>query len=325
MRTLIDFDRALAFAIPAVTRNGGPFIREGMLLEGPQGWGEFSPSGDGDAAAWLTAATEPGTVGWPDTIRGRVPVSVSVPAIDPEAAHQLVADSGCATADVVVAEQSGSLAADVARVEAVRAALGPGGAIRCLAGGGWDVDEAVRAIRALGGAAGDLEYVQDPCRAAAELAAVRLEVDVRIAVDVAAYSTGEAGGAPGGVRWVDAADVAVLKTGPLGGVRRALRVGERIGLPCVVSGALETSVGLAAGLALAGALPELPFACGLGTRPWLSGDVVSAGRSLVPNAGHLPVAPMPPAPAGELVARYALTDPSRLAMWRQRLRRLVEQ
>lgn len=324
MRTLIDFDHALAFAIPAVSRSGGTYLREGMLLEGPQGWGEFSPSGDDDAAAWLTAATEPGTVGWPDTIRGRVPVSVSVPAIAPEVAHQLVAGSGCATADVVVADRSDSLAADVARLEAVRAALGPGGAIRCLTEGGWAVDEAVRAIRALERAAGDLEYVQDPCRTAAELAAVRLEIDVRIAVDVAAYSTGEAGGAPGGVRWADSADVVVLKTGPLGGVRRALRVGERIGLPCVVSGALETSVGLAAGLALAGALPELPFACGLGTRPWLSGDVVSAGRSLVPSAGRLPVAPMPPAPARELVARYALTDPTRLAMWRQRLRSQVE-
>jgi O-succinylbenzoate synthase len=174
----------------------------------------------------------------------------------------------------------------------------------------------VRAIGALARAAGDLEYVQDPCRTIEELAAVRLKVDVRVATDVANHLTDDA--PPG--RLTDAADVVVLKSGPLGGVRRALRVGERIGLPCVVSSALETSVGLAAGLALAGALPELSFACGLGTRLWMSGDVVNSARSLVPVDGYLPVAPMPPAPDGELVARYALTDPARLTAWRKRLR-----
>jgi len=135
MRTLIDFDNALAFSIPALNRSGGTSIREGMLLEGPQGWGEFSPFADDDAAAWLTAATEPGTVGWPDTMRGRVPVSVTVPAVEPEDAHELVTRSGCSTADVVVADRPDSLAEDIARLEAVRDALGRRGAIRCIANG----------------------------------------------------------------------------------------------------------------------------------------------------------------------------------------------
>jgi O-succinylbenzoate synthase len=318
MRTLIDFEHARAFAIPALNRSGGTSIREGMLLEGPQGWGEFSPFGDDDAAAWLTAATEPGTVGWPDTFRGRVPVSVTVPAVDPAAAHELVSRSGCGTADVVVANRPDSLGDDIARLEAVRDALGRRGAVRCIAHGAWDVDTGARAIGALARAAGGLEYVQDPCRSIEDLAAVRLKVDVRVAVDMANHLTDDA--RTGGL--TNAADVVVLKSGPLGGVRRALRVGERIGLPCVVSSALETSVGLAAGLALAGALPELPFACGLGTRLWMSGDVVNAARSLVPVDGYLPVAPTPPAPDGELVAKYALTDPARLAAWRKRLRAL---
>jgi len=313
MRTLIDFDNALAFSIPALNRSGGTSIREGMLLEGPQGWGEFSPFADDDAAAWLTAATEPGTVGWPDTMRGRVPVSVTVPAVEPEDAHELVTRSGCSTADVVVADRPDSLAEDIARLEAVRDALGRLGAIRCIANGAWDVDAGVHAIGAMARAVGDLEYVQDPCRTVEDLAALRLRVEVRIAVDVANRSALH-----------DAADVAVLRSGPLGGVRRALRVGERIGLPCVVSSALETSVGLAAGLAVAGALPELRFACALGTRLLMSGDVVSAARSLLPVDGYLPVAPMPPAPDRELVERYALTDPERLTTWRMRLRSVVK-
>jgi o-succinylbenzoate synthase len=315
MRILIDFDSALAFAIPTVNRSGGTSIREGMLLEGPQGWGEFSPFADDDVAAWLTAATEPGTVGWPDTTRGRIPISVTVPAVEPGAAYQLVTGSGCGTADVVVADRPDSLADDIARLNAVRDALGAQGAIRCIANGAWDVDTGVQAIGAIVRAVGDLEYVQDPCRTLAESATLRRKLEVRIAADVASHPADEAPG-----RLSDAADVAVLRTGPLGGVRRALRVGERIGLPCVVSSTLETSIGLAAGLAVAGALPELPFACALGTRLLMSGDVVSAARSLVPVDGCLPVAPMPPAPDDELVARYALTDPDRLAWWRKRLR-----
>ncbi|PRC47543.1 O-succinylbenzoate-CoA synthase, partial [Mycobacterium sp. ITM-2017-0098] len=61
MRTLIDFDDAPVFAVP--TASG---VREGVLLDGPQGWGEFSPPADADdalAARWLTAAMEPSTVG----------------------------------------------------------------------------------------------------------------------------------------------------------------------------------------------------------------------------------------------------------------------
>ena len=72
---------------------------------------------------------------------------------------------------------------DLARVEAVRDALGPGGKVRVDANGGWDVDGAVAAIRALARAAGGLEYVEQPCASVDELAAVRRRVDVPVAAD----------------------------------------------------------------------------------------------------------------------------------------------
>ena len=67
------------------------------------------------------------------------------------------------------------------------------------------------------------------------------------------------------LRVLDAADVIVLKQQPLGGVRAALDVADAAGVPAVVSSMMETSVGIAAGVALAAALPELPYACGLAT------------------------------------------------------------
>ena len=58
-------------------------------------------------------------------------------------------------------------------------------------------------------------------------------------------------------------------------------------MPVVVSSAVETSVGLRAGIALAAALPELPFDCGLETATLLSADVTN--QPLVPVGGVLPV------------------------------------
>lgn len=120
----------------------------------------------------------------------------------------------------------------------------------------------------------------------------------------------------------DAADVAVIKCTPLGGVRRSLQVAEAAGLPCVVSSALETSVGLAAQLALAGALPELHFACGLGTMSLLRGDVVTSTDSLRPVDGYLPVPRTAPSPDATLLDTYALTNPEQKQWWHARLLRV---
>ena len=79
----------------------------------------------------------------------------------------------------------------------------------------------------------------------------------------------------------------MVKVQPLGGVRAALRVAEACGLPVVVSSAVDTSVGLAAGVALAAALPALPYACGLATMSLLAGDVTAA--PLAEAGGVLPV------------------------------------
>jgi O-succinylbenzoate synthase len=313
VKALIDFDGARVFAIPARDSYRGFTACEGMLIEGPQGWGEFCPPRDTDdltAARWLTSAIEGGTVGWPDPVRGRVAVAVVVPAVNPQDAAAIATASGCRAADVRVTGQP----EDVARLEAVRAVLGPAAAIRCVAEYAWDVDTAIAVIPGLDRAAGGLEFVQLRSTAA-ELAAVRRRVDVRLAVDVSNLGTD-------GTALPEAADLAVLTVGPLGGVRRALRFAERTDLPCVVSaasGVSETSIGLAGGLALAGALPEVPFACGLGTAAVLVGDIVSPGRALIPVDGYLPVAPMAPAPDPARIAEFSLDDAERITWWRRRL------
>jgi o-succinylbenzoate synthase len=298
------------WAIPMRTRFRGIDVREGLLLRGAAGWAEWSPFWDYGATEcvpWLAAAREAADTGWPAPLRDRVPVNVTVPAVGPERAAAIVRDSsGCRTAKVKVAEPGQSLADDLARVAAVRDALGPAGRLRVDANGGWDVDDAVAAVRALDRFG--LEYVEQPCRTVEELAAVRRRIDVPVAADESIRRAED----PLRVARLEAADIAVLKVQPLGGVAACLRIAEQIGLPIVVSSALETSVGLAAGLALAGALPELPYACGLATLQLLAGDVTTS--PLVVVDGEMAVTrPEPDAMAA------VRADDATVARWRQRL------
>jgi o-succinylbenzoate synthase len=296
-----------AFAIPMPVRFRGVTVREGALIEGPAGWGEFSPFaeyGPRECARWLASALESATGDWPTPVRERVPVNVTVPAVAPEQAMRIAAGSGCRTAKVKVAERGQDEAADIERVEAVREALGPAGRIRVDANGGWDTGQAARMLRRL--AAFGLEYAEQPCATLDELAELRRHIDIPIAADESIRRAED----PLRVRAAVAADIVVLKVQPLGGVRAALRVAEACGLPVVVSSAVDTSVGLAAGTALAAALPELPYACGLATMSLLAGDVTA--DPLVPDQGELPVR-RPVVDAG-LLARFE-TDPG---PWRDR-------
>ncbi|QJW38581.1 o-succinylbenzoate synthase [Cellulosimicrobium protaetiae] len=308
------------------TRFRGIDARDGVLLRGDAGWGEFSPFWDYDdaeSAAWLRAAREAADEGWPDAVRDRVPVNVTVPAVGPDRARDLVAASGgCRTAKVKVAQRGpdGSLeplAVEVARLEAVRDALGPGGRVRVDANGAWDVDEALRRLPALDRAAGGLEYVEQPCADVVGLAAVRRGQRGDSAVPVAADESIRRAADPLAVVRADAADVVVLKVQPLGGVRACLDLAEQVGLPVVVSSALESSVGIAAGVALAAALPELPYACGLATVNLFAADVVD--HPLVPRDGALPVVRAVPSAAG-LAAAAPDDDVDR--RWRARLDRV---
>jgi O-succinylbenzoate synthase len=225
---------------------------------------------------------------------------------------------GCETAKVKVAERGQRLNDDVARVSAVRDAMGPGARVRIDANGGWSVDDAARALAAL--APYGLEYAEQPCATLDELGALRRRLarqctDVLIAADESIRKADD----PMRVAAAGGADVVVLKVAPLGGVATALRVAQACGLPAVVSSALDTSVGIAAGVALAAALPELPFACGLGTVGLFERDVAAA--PLRPVGGVLDVA----------TARSLLPDADRLAelaappdrdrWWRDRLLR----
>ncbi|MBQ9917152.1 MAG: o-succinylbenzoate synthase [Microbacterium sp.] len=279
---------ARVVALPLATRFRGIRTREAVVFEGPEGWTEFSPFveyGDAEAATWLAAALEFGWHPTPPPVRTRVLVNATVPAVAASEVDGVLARfDGCRTAKVKVAEAGQVLADDVARVRAVRAAMGPEGRVRIDANGGWNVDEAERAVHAL--AEFDLEYIEQPCAEVEELAELRERIgylDIPVAADESVRKVSD----PLRVARAGAADLLVIKAQPLGGVRAALAIVAEAGLPAVVSSALDTSVGLSMGLALASALPDLEFDCGLGTAALFTEDVVAS--PLRPHGGALPV------------------------------------
>ncbi len=303
----------ITYSIGLKNRFRGITVREGMLFEGAAGWAEWSPFLDYDDAtcvAWLQAAREAAVDGWPAPVRTAVPVNCTVPAVAPDRAAEIVKASGCRTAKVKVAEPGQTLADDLARVEAVRDAIGSG-RVRIDANGMWSLDEAIESLKQL--ARFDLEYVEQPCAAVEDLAAVRRRTDVPVAADESIRRAED----PLLVKKLEAADIAVLKVQPIGGVRACLEIAEQIGLPVVVSSALETSVGIAAGVALAAALPELPYACGLATVSMFTTEVVA--EPLLPVDGFLPVKRVQPDP--ELL-EAARADAARTAVWEERMSRV---
>jgi O-succinylbenzoate synthase len=305
-------------ALPMRLPFRGVRVREAALVLGPSGWAEFAPFVEYDppeAARWLAATAEAGWGSWPAAVRSSVPVNATVPAVAPADVEEVLTRFGqCPAVKVKVAGLGSSVEGDLARVAAVRAAVGPRVGLRVDANGGWDVETALDALGRL--ARYDLEYAEQPVPTLRDLRALRVGLarrgtDVLLAADESIRKADD----PRRVAAAGAADVVVLKAAPLGGVAAALEVASACGLPCVVSSALDTSVGLAAGVALAAALPELPYACGLGTAGLLAADV--ADPALLPRSGAVPVGRV--AADEDLLRRWA-APPDRLAWWRERVR-----
>jgi o-succinylbenzoate synthase len=291
MPTLADLlDRLHVVALPMRVRFRGITTREVALIEGPAGWGEFGAFVEypaAEASAWLASGIEAAYREPPPARRDRIPINATVPAVAAARVSEVLARfPGARTAKVKVAEPGQTLVDDVDRVNAVRELVAT---VRVDANGGWSVEEAVRAATALT-ADGPLEYLEQPCATVAELAELRRRVDLPIAADESIRKADD----PLAVVRAHAADIAVLKVAPLGGVSALLDIAAQIDIPVVVSSALDSAVGIAAGLSAAAALPQLRHACGLGTGGLFLEDVADVAP---PVDGNLAVESVTPDPA----------------------------
>ncbi len=313
------FDEIHVYAIDLRMHFRGIDHREGVLLRRGERWTEWSPFleySDEEAAHWLAAALVDDD---PELQRTRIPVNVTVPVVSPRRAADMVTASGCSTAKVKVADPRSSLDDDLARLKAVRAALGPDGAIRVDVNGCWSVDHAERALTEM--APIGLQFAEQPCATVEDLAELRRRlVAAGVHVPLAADESIRRAVDPLQVAELDAVDFVVLKNQPLGGWHRVVDLASQLGRPVVISSALESSVGIWAGLQAAAALPELNHACGLNTLKLLADDVVT--DSLVARGGFIE---LDQAPVPDPAALRRLRAPgARREWWLARLQRCLE-
>lgn len=298
MSALLEALELHPFRIPMRHRFRRVDHREGVLIKGPSGWGEFSPFPGYPpqvTTRWLAAALEAACSSLPEPGRSAIPINVTVPAVGPEVAVGLVLESGAGTAKVKVGEPGQGPEEDEARLAAVREAMGPTGKIRIDVNATWDLDTATERLASL--ARFDLEYVEQPVGTLEEMVELRRRTNVPLAADEMVRLRPD----PLEVAEMGAADILVVKVQPLGGVARTLDIAARAGIPVVVSSALETSVGIYSGLLVASLLSQLPYACGLGTVALIEGDPTLA-----------PLVSM----NGELGVRRPEPDPELLERWR---------
>ncbi|MDY5841278.1 MAG: o-succinylbenzoate synthase [Corynebacterium camporealensis] len=301
-------ERAHVVSLPLAVKFRGVTTREALLIDGPAGWGEFAPFleyGPAESAQWLRAGLEAAFEGFPEPQRDWVEVNGTIPAVPAEQVPEVMDRyPGCRTFKIKVAEAGQTLDDDIARVNAVRDVVSARGGevpvLRVDANGGWSVDEAVAAAKALI----PLDYMEQPCATAEELVEVRKQLMrnglfVRVAADESIRKVDD----PYRVAELQAADVAVVKPAPLGGVRRVLEIAKHLRerhMDITVASALDTSVGISMGLATVAALPKIlddedvdvvPAAAGLATGSLFIEDV-TAPRKI--EDGHLRVEHLAP-------------------------------
>jgi len=260
--------------LPTRTNFRGVTYREVALMQGPQGWGEFSPFleyDDKECRPWLASAVEAATVARPQRYRDSIAVNGTIPELnDKKEIEELMRSyNGVKTFKVKVGR---NLNEDVARVARVFSNA-PKAAIRVDVNGLWSVDEALTHLYAYYEEIGPLEYVEQPCATVEELRELKskIKIPLRIAADEIVRKAAD----PFAVDLTGAADLVMLKVQPLGGIQRSHEIAAHHGLPVVVSSALESAIGIEYGLDLAASIGDLTHDCGLATGSLLANDVAA--------------------------------------------------
>ena len=298
-------------ALPTRTNFRGINVREVALMQGPQGWGEFSPFleyDDKECRPWLASAIEAATVARPKRYRDSIAVNGTIPELNDkkEIADLMRSYQGVKTFKVKVGR---NLNEDVARVARVFSNA-PKAAIRVDVNGLWSVDEALTHLYAYYEEIGPLEYVEQPCATVEELR--ELKIKIKIPLRIAADEIVRKATDPFAVDLTEAADLVMLKVQPLGGIQRSLEIAAHHGLPVVVSSALESAIGIEYGLDLAASISDLTHDCGLATGSLLASDV--AAHQIVD--GKIALGQISPKLDGLDVA------PDRFEWWKNRVMRV---
>jgi len=191
---------------------------------------------------------------WGEAQRDAVPTKFSVSGRPPERAAEIAAWAVSQGYTAMKVKVGTDLATDLARVAAVRAAIGPDVRLGVDANGGWSPWVALEAVRRL--TEYDVFFVEQPVgpHDLSQLAAVRAHSPVPILADESVNTVFEAMA----IVRASAADAFSIYVGSGGGLSMARRVSQvayAAGLACTVGSNLEMGVATAAMIHLGMVLP----------------------------------------------------------------------
>jgi O-succinylbenzoate synthase len=301
------------FSIPLRNKFRGITTREVAIFRGSQGWSEFSPFleyDDAESVAWMQAALEAANTPWPLLFREKVAINATMPIVDPKEVKGILDRFSGSTSVKVKIDDFEKGALVVEEVLKINSEV----KIRLDVNGGWDVSAAISNLLEYHLRFGNVfDYVEQPCNSLSELARVKGEVPIRIAADESIRKNLESNFD----QFSKYADIAILKWQPLGGFKAAHKIAEQIGLPVVISSALETGIGISHGLALAASFEGSILPCGLGTVALFEGDICDPPT--IASNGFLDVKRRDPVDH----AKY-LATPERIEFWKQRILRVLK-
>jgi O-succinylbenzoate synthase len=288
--------------------------REIAIFEGPKGWSEFSPFleyGVKESSIWLKAALEGACDEAPKKIREDIEINATIPRTSISGVKNILDKfPGCKTVKIKIDNfrQDQDLLVEVLSIV-------PEAKIRLDINGKWSLTQAISNLidyeKDFGA---NIDYIEQPCSDIDDLFELHKKTKLKIAVDesIRKHINNDFS------KLKEIADVAVIKWAPTGGIKSALEIIEKINLPVVVSSALDSSIGISHGLALAQSVPNLYGPCGLGTASFFKSDITT--NPFVVFAGKLKNRKIEP----DLLDQFK-AKPERQLWWQNRIEQIYRE
>ena len=267
----------------------GESYREGVLVKGDFGWAEFAPFAYHSlqhSTRWLQAALE---MAWTDLdkpLSKQVAVNAISTSTDAEKSIAILDETGCTTLKLKLTGLD--VNRDIDLLNQISQAK-PGITFRIDFNGSLDIKNALKYFDSFSSL--NIEYVEQPCNTIEELAELKNETNIKIAIDENLRLANDSTESALIEKICEVADYVVLKPIPIGGINRFKIISElvrKFGKKVVVSGSMDTSVGLyMTALAQSIISQSSNLVAGAGTGTMLRSDVVA--KTVKPHNGVIDV------------------------------------
>jgi o-succinylbenzoate synthase len=267
----------------------GESYREGVLIKGDFGWSEFAPFAYHSlehATRWLQAALEMAWTELEKPLSKQVAVNAISTSANPEKSIAILNETGCTTLKIKLTGLD--INKDLILLKQI-AQVKPETTFRIDFNGSLDVKNSLQYFDGFSDL--NIEYVEQPCKTVEEVAELKKESQIKIAIDENLRLAPDSTDLVLIEKICEIADYVVLKPIPIGGINRFNIISEAVrkfGKKVVVSGSMDTSIGLyMSALAQSINSQSSNLVAGAGTGSMIRSDVVT--KTVKPHNGVIDV------------------------------------